>query len=132
MTWPATKSGSTASLALSNLRIPISRCSTRCAEFLEPDCRWNGLLNAISSYINGVELDGLSVLDHSRYRDSGVNWRVINGYGALIEAASSGLAIEFGLCPSIRLVSVLGESPQVPYPTVLSELSSSSVILRPL
>ncbi len=122
MTWPATKSGSTASLALSNLRIPISRCSTRCAEFLEPDCRW----------INGVELDGLSVLDHSRYRDSGVNWRVINGYGALIEAASSGLAIEFGLCPSIRLVSVLGESPQVPYPTVLSELSSSSVILRPL
>src|SRR6266516_7638466 len=66
------------------------------AEFLDPDCRWNGLLNAISSYINGVELDGLSVLDHSRYRDSGVNWRVINGYGALIEAASSGLAIEFG------------------------------------
>jgi monoamine oxidase len=46
---------------------------------------------------NGVELDRLSVLDHSRYRDTGVNWRVVRGYGALIEAyASSGIAIEFG------------------------------------
>src|SRR5947207_7623327 len=26
------------------------------AEFLEAGCRWNGLLDAISSYINGVEL----------------------------------------------------------------------------
>ena len=66
------------------------------AEYLEPDCRWNGLLNAISSYINGVELNGLSVLDHSRYRDTGVNWRVVRGLGAVIEAASSEFVIEFG------------------------------------
>src|SRR6266498_3651686 len=66
------------------------------AEYLEPDCRWNGLLNAISSYINGVELNGLSVLDHSRYCDTGVNWRVVRGLGAVIEAASSEFVIEFG------------------------------------
>jgi monoamine oxidase len=27
---------------------------------LEPGCRWNALINAASTYINGVELDGVS------------------------------------------------------------------------
>lgn len=53
---------------------------------LEPGARWNELANAISTWANGVELDRLSVQDHQRYRDSGVNWRVPRGYGALIAA----------------------------------------------
>src|SRR5262249_37008303 len=56
------------------------------AELLEPGGRWNGLLDALSTYINGVELDRLSVQDFARYRNTGVNWRVATGYGALIEA----------------------------------------------
>jgi len=43
---------------------------------------------------NGVELDQLSVFDHSHYHDTGVNWRVVKGYGTLIETYAAGLAVE--------------------------------------
>jgi monoamine oxidase len=69
---------------------PLDRAA---GEFLEPGCRWNGLLNALSSWINGAELDRISVHDHARYHDSGVNWRVISGYGRLIEAHAGGLNV---------------------------------------
>jgi monoamine oxidase len=58
---------------------------------LEPGGRWNGLLDALSTYINGVELEGLSVHDFARYRNTDVNWRMEQGYGALIEACAVGL-----------------------------------------
>ena len=51
---------------------------------LAPGGRWNGLIDAISTWANGAELDRLSVKDHMRYNDSGTNWRVIEGYGTLI------------------------------------------------
>ncbi|MGO9328120.1 MAG: FAD-dependent oxidoreductase, partial [Steroidobacteraceae bacterium] len=41
------------------------------ATLLEPDCRWNNLINAVSTYISGVELDRQSVEDFYRYDDSG-------------------------------------------------------------
>src|ERR1700730_3805835 len=44
------------------------------AELLEPDCRFNPLLNALSRYVNGVELNLVSVQDSKRYADSGINW----------------------------------------------------------
>jgi monoamine oxidase len=67
--------------------------------FLEPGGRWNGLINAISTYMNGVELDGLSARDFWRYRDTGTNWRVVEGYGTLIAALADGLDISFA-CPA--------------------------------
>jgi monoamine oxidase len=54
------------------------------SEFLEPGGRWNPLINAISSYYNGVEYDRVSVLDYAAYEDSNVNWRVAQGYGAAV------------------------------------------------
>jgi monoamine oxidase len=62
-------------------------------QLLEPGCRWNALINAASTYINGVELDGVSVHDFYRYHDTGVNWRVRGGYGALIAGLGAGLDI---------------------------------------
>jgi monoamine oxidase len=67
--------------------------------FLEPGGRWNGLINAISTYMNGVELDGLSARDFWRYHDTGINWRVVDGYGTLIAALAKGLDISFE-CPA--------------------------------
>jgi monoamine oxidase len=58
---------------------------------LEPGGRWNHLLNAVSSYINGVELEKLSTDDYAHYHDTWVNWRARDGYGAVIAAAASGL-----------------------------------------
>jgi monoamine oxidase len=51
---------------------------------LEPGNRWNEMLNAISTFANSVELDRLSAHDYNRYDSTDVNWRVREGYGALV------------------------------------------------
>ena len=68
------------------------------AQLLEPDCRWNPLLGAVSTYVNGVELDCVSVQDFGNYADSGVNWRVREGYGAGIAAHAAGRPVVLD-CP---------------------------------
>jgi len=62
---------------------------------LVPGGRWNMLLNAISTWINGVELESLSVKDNDCYEDSGINWRMREGYGSLFTALAAGLPIAF-------------------------------------
>jgi monoamine oxidase len=58
---------------------PASSC-------LEPGNRWNPMIDAISTYVNGSELGRVSILDMEAYEDSGINWRVRRGYGALMAA----------------------------------------------
>jgi monoamine oxidase len=65
-------------------------------ELLDPDERWAQRLQAVSTYANGVELDRLSVRDYGRYADSGVNWRVTEGYGSGIAAHGRDLEIRLG------------------------------------
>lgn len=72
------------------------------SDFLEPGNRWNGLLNAGSTFINGVELGVLSVVDFGRYADTGVNWRVPDGFGALMARIGEGLPIMFG-CAATKI-----------------------------
>lgn len=68
------------------------------AQLLEPGCRFNPLLNAISSYVGGAELDLVSVHDTNNYADTGINWRVVEGYGTLIATQAVPLPIQFD-CP---------------------------------
>ena len=63
------------------------------ASLLPPGGRWNQLLDATSTWGNGAELDLVSVKDYVRYEDSGVNWRLRDGYGRLLEKLSRGLPI---------------------------------------
>jgi monoamine oxidase len=63
------------------------------SDFLEPGGRWNALLNAISTYANGAELDLVSVRDLTHYEDDEVNWRVREGYGAMIAAYGAVLPV---------------------------------------
>lgn len=67
----------------------------RAADLLEPGGRWNGYLEAMSGYINGASLDQLSIRDYLAYADAetGVNWRVEQGYGALVAAAAADLPV---------------------------------------
>ena len=53
------------------------------------------MIDAISTYINGCELDEVSILDMDAYEDTDLNWRVRRGYGALMAAygASCPLAL---------------------------------------
>ena len=76
------------------------------ASFLEPREQWNALLNAVSTYVSGAELDRVSARDFGRYADSGVNWRVVEGYGTVIATHGHGLPVILD-CP-VRLIDHRG------------------------
>jgi monoamine oxidase len=86
------------------------------ASLLEPGGRWNQLLDATSTWGNGAELDCVSVKDNVRYEDSGVNWRLREGYGRLFETLSEGLPLVLETPvsrinhsgPTIRLETIRG------------------------
>ena len=65
------------------------------SQFLPPHGRWNPLIQTISTYYNGVELEQVSIVDLGRYQDSGVNWTIREGYGALIAGLGADLPIIF-------------------------------------
>jgi monoamine oxidase len=72
------------------------------AHFLDPGGRWNALIDAVSTYITGAELDRVSAQDFARYEDSGVNWRVVAGLGALIADHGADLPAVLD-CPVSRI-----------------------------
>ena len=77
------------------------------ATLLEPGCQWNGLINAVSTYVSGAELDRVSVKDLDRYDDSGINWRIFEGYGFVVSAYGARLPVKFD-CP-VRAIDRSGK-----------------------
>ncbi|MGH1570656.1 flavin monoamine oxidase family protein [Methylobacterium sp. P31] len=63
---------------------------------VDPDDPWNGLLNAVSSYMSGTELADLSTHDAARYQVHGPDWRVAEGYGRLVVRFGDGLPVALG------------------------------------
>ncbi|WP_029583892.1 NAD(P)/FAD-dependent oxidoreductase [Bradyrhizobium sp. URHD0069] len=76
------------------------------ADYLEPGNRWNPMIDAISTYVNGSELDQVSILDMNAYEDSEINWRVRRGYGALMEAYAASCPL--ALNTQVRLIDHSG------------------------
>ena len=72
------------------------------ASVLEPDGRWNNLIDAVGTYISGAELTRVSARDFANYDDNGVNWRVVEGYGATIAARGEELPMALD-CPVRRI-----------------------------
>src|SRR5215468_3127723 len=66
------------------------------ASFLEPGGRWNDLINAVGTYVSGAEPARVSARDYGRYEDTGVNWRVVEGYGTTIAAHAAGVPVMLG------------------------------------
>ena len=62
--------------------------------YLEPHNRWTPMINAIFSYISGASLDHIDARDYARYEDTGVNYRVREGYGALFAACAAPLPVQ--------------------------------------
>ncbi|MFC0240820.1 flavin monoamine oxidase family protein [Rhodopseudomonas telluris] len=56
------------------------------ATLLVPGDPWNPMIDAVSTYVNGAELDRVSIHDLEAYRDTGINWRIREGYGSLVAA----------------------------------------------
>ncbi len=65
------------------------------SDLLPADERWNGMLNAVMTYIAGAELNLMSTIDLDRYEDTELNWRLVDGYGAMIAAHGDGLPVAF-------------------------------------
>jgi monoamine oxidase len=63
------------------------------SDYLEAGNRWNPMIDALSTYINGSELDQVSNLDMNAYEDSEINWRVRRGYGAMMTAYGAPLPV---------------------------------------
>jgi monoamine oxidase len=81
------------------------------AECLEPGGRWNGLIDAISTYYNGAPLARVSVVDYGRYHDTEIDWRVIGGYGAMIAALGADLPIKTNC--AVTAVDATGSAIQI-------------------
>ena len=92
---------------------------------LPKESRWNALINAISTWANGVELDRLSVKDHARYADSGINWRVLQGYGRLIAAYGAAVPVRLG----IRVQSIGHYGNRITVATNRGDLRARAVIV---
>jgi monoamine oxidase len=67
--------------------------SDRAGDALARDDRWRSFIDGVSSFINGAELDQLSVRDYLAYEDASTedNWRLPSGYGAFIAALGGAL-----------------------------------------
>lgn len=72
------------------------------SECLPADGRWNALIGTVATFIAGAEWDKVSAIDLHRYADTGVNWRVAEGYGHLVAQYASGLDIVLD-CPVRRI-----------------------------
>ena len=66
------------------------------SELMEPNGRWNAMLDAFSGYYNGAPFADVSVHDYAAYEDSGINWRVREGYGTAIAALAQNAPIAYG------------------------------------
>jgi monoamine oxidase len=92
---------------------------------LEPGNRWNPMIDAISTYVNGCELDQVSILDMDAYEDSEINWRVRRGYGALM--AAYGAPCPLALNTQVILIDHSGQRLRIE--TSQGTLSAAEVIV---
>jgi monoamine oxidase len=92
---------------------------------LDPGNRWNPMIDAISTYINGVTLDRVSLHDMDAYEDTGINWRVPRGYGALISA--HGAPCPVALHAQVTLIDHSGK--RVKIETSRGTLTANKVIV---
>jgi monoamine oxidase len=79
--------------------------SDRAGDAMPADDPWRPFVDAFSSYVNGAELDRLSVADFLAYDDaaSDDDWRLPGGYGAFI--AGLGAQLPTALATTVRTVS---------------------------
>jgi monoamine oxidase len=95
------------------------------SHYLEPGNRWNPMIHAISTFVNGCELDQVSIRDMAAYEDTGINWRVRRGYGALMTAY--GASCPLALNTEVILIDHSG--PRVSIETSRGTLTARKVIV---
>lgn len=96
-------------------------------DLVAADGRWRPLLDAISTYVNGTELAQVSSRDHDNYRPGeGADWRVVEGYGALVAAYGSEVPVV--LDTAVTLVDHTGAT-AVRLETARGSLEAEAVVI---
>ncbi len=78
---------------------PTDRPASDC---LDQGAPWSALIDAVSTYVNGCELARLSAKDFDNYHDSEINYRITQGYGALIARLADDVPAIYD-CPVSRI-----------------------------
>ncbi len=97
------------------------------SDFFDPDGRWNARIDAISGAMNGARFAEVSSLDYDAYGDTGVNWRVREGYGRLIARLGEAVSGRVVLDCAVRRIDRSG--PLLRLETSRGELTARAVIL---
>ena len=97
------------------------------SDFFDPDSRWNAHMDAISGALNGARFAQVSSLDYDAYGDTGVNWRVREGYGRLIARLGQAAAPVTVTDCAVRRIDRSG--PLLRLETSRGELTARIVIL---
>ena len=100
---------------------PADAPDASAANFLEPDGRWNALIDAVSTYYSGAETRFVSARDLARYDDTGVNWRIVEGYGHAV--ARHGVGLNFRLNCRVQRIDHSG-------PGVRIETAAGTLVAR--
>jgi monoamine oxidase len=98
--------------------LPMSEC-------FEPGGRFNAILGASLTYINGAEAETMTTREYALYHDAAKNKRIERGYGALITAAAAGLDLRLD-CP-VTLIDHAGSRLRIVTPR--GELSARAAII---
>ena len=97
------------------------------SELVAAGSRWRGLLDAVSTYVSGAELDRVSVRDSGDYRPGeGDDWRVVEGYGRLV--AHHGRDLPVVLDTPVTLIDHSGPGP-VRIETPRGTIEAGAVVL---
>jgi monoamine oxidase len=67
------------------------------ADILRNDARWDAGVRMMLQLMSSDDPERVSALGYGDYTDTEVNWPVLSGYGALIEAMAAGLPVRTGL-----------------------------------
>jgi monoamine oxidase len=95
------------------------------SDFLIPGNRWNAQIDAVSTYINGCELNQVSIHDMAAYEDTEINWRVAKGYGALIAAYGAACTIAL----NTQVTSIDHSGPRIVLHTSRGTLTADQIIV---
>lgn len=63
-------------------------------DVMDNTSRWARMVDHIFMAISGVPPSDISTADLAAYRDTGANWPLVQGYGALLESLYAGLPVE--------------------------------------
>ncbi len=95
------------------------------ADVVPPHPRFRPLFDGWFAALAGVDPERMSTLDFARYAVSGQNWRLLDGYGALLARFGGGLPFELAT-PALRIG---WDGPQVAVATARGTLHAPAVIV---